>query len=66
MNHFDNYDLYIFDLDDTIVKTEHLHYEAWIKTLKYFVNENFYMSKNFFLSKFHCIKPDTIVKYLSE
>lgn len=66
MNHFDNYDLYIFDLDDTIVKTEHLHYEAWIKTLKYFINGDFHISKNFFLSKFHCIKPDTIVKYLSE
>lgn len=66
MKHFDNYDLYIFDLDDTLVKTEHLHYEAWIKTLKHFVNEEFHISKNFFLSKFHCIRPDTIVKYLSE
>ena len=35
---------------DTIVKTEHLHYEAWIKTLKHFVNEEFHISKNFFLS----------------
>jgi beta-phosphoglucomutase len=66
MGDFDNYDLYIFDLDDTIVKTEHLHYEAWIKTLKHFVNDDFHISKNFFLSKFHCIRPDTIVKYLSE
>ena len=66
MKHFDNYDLYIFDLDDTLVKTEHLHYEAWIKTLKHFINEEFYITKNFFTSKFHCIRPDTIVKYLSE
>ena len=66
MKHFDSYDLYIFDLDDTIVKTEHLHYDAWIKTLKHFISEHFYITKNFFLSKFHCIKPDTIVKYLSE
>jgi len=66
MKHFDSYDLYIFDLDDTIVKTEHLHYDAWIKTLKHFISEDFHISKNFFLSKFHCIRPDTIVKYLSE
>jgi len=66
MKHFDSYDLYIFDLDDTIVKTEHLHYDAWIKTLKHFISEDFYITKNFFLSKFHCIRPDTIVKYLSE
>jgi beta-phosphoglucomutase-like phosphatase (HAD superfamily) len=66
MKHFDSYDLYIFDLDDTIVKTEHLHYDAWIKTLKHFISEDFYITKNFFLSKFHCISPDTIVKYLSE
>jgi len=66
MKHFDNYDLYIFDLDDTLVKTEHLHYDAWIETLKHFINKDFYITRNFFLSKFHCIRPDTIVKYLSE
>jgi len=66
MTHFDNYDLYIFDLDDTIVKTEHLHYDAWLKTLKHFICEDFFINKQFFISKFHCIRPDTIIKYLSE
>ena len=66
MTHFDNYDLYIFDLDDTIVKTEHLHYDSWLKTLKHFICEDFFINKQFFISKFHCIRPDTIIKYLSE
>jgi beta-phosphoglucomutase-like phosphatase (HAD superfamily) len=60
-----NYDLFIFDLDDTIVKTEKYHYEAWLLTLKHFLNDNsFNFSFNFYCSKFHSFECDSIQKYL--
>ena len=49
----EKYDLFIFDLDDTLVKTEKYHYEAWLKTLKEIVGKDFYIDYNFFCSKFH-------------
>ena len=54
----DQYDLFIFDLDDTIVKTEYLHYKAW----KEILNINF--SYEFYCSKFHSTDQYSIKKYL--
>jgi beta-phosphoglucomutase-like phosphatase (HAD superfamily) len=48
-----NYDLFIFDLDDTIVKTEILHYEAWLFTLKNFISQEFTFTYEYFCLKFH-------------
>ena len=34
------FDLYLFDLDGTIINSEHLHYESYKETLKFFGYEN--------------------------
>jgi hypothetical protein len=52
-NFIKNYDLFIFDLDDTIVKTENFHYDAWLLTLKNYINSEFTFTYDFFCSKFH-------------
>jgi beta-phosphoglucomutase-like phosphatase (HAD superfamily) len=36
-NIFNKFDLFIFDLDDTLIQTEKYHYKAWLKTLKIFL-----------------------------
>jgi len=58
------YDLFIFDLDDTIVKTELYHYEAWITTLKQLVNIQFNMDYEMFCIKFHSLMENNIKNYL--
>lgn len=60
-----NFDLFIFDLDDTIIKTEEFHYQAWIKTLKHFINTDFFIDFNFFCSKFHSMIENNIKLYLT-
>jgi beta-phosphoglucomutase-like phosphatase (HAD superfamily) len=58
-----NNDLFIFDLDDTIVKTEKFHYEAWLTTLKNFISKDFTITYDFFCSKFHAtIKNNNSIK----
>uniref|UniRef100_A0A6C0ASG6 Haloacid dehalogenase-like hydrolase n=1 Tax=viral metagenome TaxID=1070528 RepID=A0A6C0ASG6_9ZZZZ len=59
-----NYDLFIFDLDDTLVKTEHLHYISWLSVLKRSIGEYFYISFSIYCSKFHSNKVDCIRQYL--
>lgn len=60
-----NYDLFIFDLDDTIVKTEKYHYQAWLLTLKHFLNDDkFYFDFYFYCSKFHSFEYNSIQNYL--
>jgi beta-phosphoglucomutase-like phosphatase (HAD superfamily) len=63
-NIFDNFDLFIFDLDDTIVKTEKYHYEAWLLTLKKIIDNDYYIDFNFFCSKFHSMIENSIKSYL--
>lgn len=60
----DNYDLFIFDLDDTIIKTEQYHYEAWLITLKNIINHDFHFDFKLFCCKFHSMIEDGIKKYL--
>jgi len=31
MQYINDYDIFVFDLDDTLVKSEKYHYKAWIK-----------------------------------
>ena len=59
-----NYDLFIFDLDDTLVNTEYYHYIIWLKTLKSFINNDFYFDFNFFCFKFHSNNLDGIKNYI--
>lgn len=63
-NLVDNFDLFIFDLDDTIVKTEQFHHKAWILTLKNIIDTDFDFDFNFFCSKFHSMIEDNIKLYL--
>jgi HAD superfamily hydrolase (TIGR01509 family) len=63
-NIFENFDLFVFDLDDTLIKTEEYHYTAWLKTIKLFLNDKFTFSYEDFCSTFHSIKQDSIKNYL--
>ena len=56
--------LFIFDLDDTIVKTEKYHYDAWILTLQQFVKKDFYINYGDFCLKFHSKIENSIKTYL--
>lgn len=59
-----NYDLFVFDLDDTLVKTEKLHYKCWMKVLKNKLGNSFNIEYPYFCSKFHSNKKDSIKNYL--
>ena len=61
-----NYDLFIFDLDDTLVKTEKLHYKCWIKVLQNKLGNSFNIDYNYFCSKFHSNQKDSIKNYLED
>ena len=63
-NIFNNFDLFVFDLDDTLVKTERFHYEAWLKTIRIFLTNEYNLSFEEFASIFHSIKQDNIKNYL--
>ncbi len=65
-NIIQNYDLFIFDLDDTLVKTEDIHYNAWVNTIKHFLNKDFHIDRNTFLSIFHSKIPNSITNYLNK
>jgi beta-phosphoglucomutase-like phosphatase (HAD superfamily) len=66
MNHLiNNYDLFIFDLDDTIVKTEKIHYQVWLMTLQKFLNNDFFISEDTYFSIFHCINENSMQNYLT-
>ena len=61
----DNYDLFIFDLDDTLIKTEYYHYKSWLSVLKDELGSEFYIDYNKFCSKFHSNKENNIKTYLT-
>lgn len=63
-NIFKKYDLFIFDLDDTLVETEKIHYNAWIKTLQQTIDPTFNITIDEFFSIFHSITPNNIQNYL--
>jgi beta-phosphoglucomutase-like phosphatase (HAD superfamily) len=63
-NIINNYDLFIFDLDDTLVKTEKLHYVCWVKVLQNKLGISFNIDYSYFCSKFHSNQKDSIKNYL--
>jgi len=63
-NIVNNYELFIFDLDDTLVYTEKYHYESWLHVLKESIGANFNMDYSYFTNKFHSVKCDSIKYYL--
>lgn len=58
------YDLFIFDLDDTLVKTENYHYEAWLHVIRKNIDINFFFDFYIYCSIFHSNQIDNIKKYL--
>ena len=64
-NILNNFDLFIFDLDDTLIKTEKYHYKAWIKVLKEELNNDFEIDFNNYCLKFHSIDKNSIYNYLT-
>jgi len=58
------YDLFVFDLDDTLVKTEKYHYMAWLFILKQEFGDAFTMTYNEYISRFHSNKHDHVKTYL--
>jgi beta-phosphoglucomutase-like phosphatase (HAD superfamily) len=58
------YNLFIFDLDDTIIQTEKLHYKAWLLTLQNTIGDNFFISSDTFFNIFHSINQNSIQNYL--
>jgi beta-phosphoglucomutase-like phosphatase (HAD superfamily) len=70
MDLVNKFDLFIFDLDDTLVLTENYHYFAWYETIKYFSTINnkqsnlSYFTYDFFISIFHCINENTAYDFL--
>lgn len=63
-NIISKYDIFCFDLDDTIVKTEKYHYQAWLETIQENTNKDFYITFEEYCSIFHCIKENHIQNYL--
>jgi len=61
----EKYDLFIFDLDDTLVKTEFFHYKSWLYVLKEELGNHFHIDFNYYVSKFHSNKSDSIKDYLT-
>jgi len=55
-NIISDYDLFIFDLDDTIFMTEKLHNKAWNITLSHYLNKDFSLDFKKYCSIFHSNK----------
>lgn len=63
-NIIDQHDLFIFDLDDTIVKTEHIHYQSWLLALEYMLGYKYHIEPKEFYSIFHSNYQNSIKDYL--
>ena len=62
------FDLFIFDLDDTLIQTEDFHYSAWVNVLSTFKNFSLKgaLSRDTFFQIFHSLhNPHDIESYLS-
>jgi len=61
-----NYDLFIFDLDDTIVMTEIFHNKAWNIAISNELNKKYNLDFKEYCSIFHSNKTDYFKNYLKE
>jgi 4-hydroxy 2-oxovalerate aldolase len=62
---YDYYDLFIFDLDDTIIKSEKHHYFCWLKVLQKNLGNDFTITYEYFCSIFHSINTKSIENYIA-
>jgi len=63
-NLINDFDLFVFDLDDTLIQTEKYHYDAWCSILKKYKGNHFYIDFSSFCSKFHSNKENSIKNYI--
>lgn len=61
----DNYDIFMFDLDDTLIMTEHLHHKCWVDTIKEFKGD-FNIDFLSYSEIFHTSKENGIQQFLIE
>jgi len=54
------YDIYIFDIDDTLVQTEQYHYQAWKTVL---LNFHCDLSPDIFFRTFHALENETSIPH---
>ena len=59
----DDYDLFIFDLDDTLVKTEEYHHKIWLEILQTY-NKQITLSFEVFCKNFHSNNTNSIKNYI--
>ena len=59
-----DYDLFVFDFDGTIMDTEKIHYKAWINTLQSHVCKNIFFDYSTYIKIFHTIDTSNKKKYL--
>ena len=59
-----DYDLFVFDFDGTIMDTEKIHYKAWINILQKFVCKNIFFDYGTYIKIFHTIDVSNKKKYL--
>jgi len=64
-NIIEEYDIFIFDLDNGIINTEPYHYKAWLIALQKILGNNFIFSFEYFCERFHSKDPESINKYLT-
>ena len=58
------YDLFCFDMDDTLLETEKFHYMAWLHILQKHVGEDYFIELDEYYSIFHSTIEDNITRYL--
>ena len=54
-HNLNDYDLFVFDFDGTIMDTEKIHYKAWINTLQSQVNNKIFFDYSEYIKHFHTI-----------
>ena len=63
-HNLNDYDLFVFDFDGTIMDTEKIHYKAWINTLQSQVNNKIFFDYSEYIKNFHTIDVSNKKKYL--
>lgn len=63
-HNLNDYDLFVFDFDGTIMDTEKFHYKAWINTLQSQVYNTIFFDYSEYIKHFHTIDVSNKKKYL--
>jgi beta-phosphoglucomutase len=62
----DKYDLFVFDLDDTLVKTEKCHYMVWLRVLKEELGPSFSITYEEYILKVHSNTGSPVKDFLHD